>query len=81
MAKGPSGRIIAEIEPERKRAFYAALAADGLTFKDWLKAKSEDYIERHRQPEFSNLVADLETHQSVAEDYAAYEKREERKAP
>lgn len=78
MAKGPSGRIIAEIEPERKRALYAALAADGLTFKDWLMATSADYIQRQRQPEFSNLFANPESAKAVAEGPATYEKRKER---
>ena len=41
MSIGTSGRIVIEIEPESKRQFYAALARDGLTLKDWwIQARS-----------------------------------------
>lgn len=42
MARGDSGRIVVEIEPEMKRRLYSALALSGSTLKDWfLKAASE----------------------------------------
>ena len=50
MPKGDSGRIIAELDPELKREFYAALALEGLTFKDWLTRRIETFIQDHQQP-------------------------------
>lgn len=35
MAKGRSGRIVIEIDPELKRQLYSALAMDALTLKEW----------------------------------------------
>jgi hypothetical protein len=50
MAKGDSGRIIAELDPELKRKFYAALSLEGLTFKEWLQRRIEVFIDDHHQP-------------------------------
>lgn len=75
MARGPSGRIIAEIEPEQKRALYAALTADGLTFKDWLMATSSAYLKHRRQPEFFELFNMQDPTEVAAEDPAKYQKR------
>ena len=35
MARGESGRIVIEVEPEVKRRLYAALALSGSTLKHW----------------------------------------------
>jgi len=35
MAKGSSGRIVVEIEPEIKHELYEALDKEGLTLKEW----------------------------------------------
>ncbi len=40
-----SGRLVVDIEPEMKLALHAALAADGLSLKDWLVTRARDYIE------------------------------------
>ncbi len=50
MARGPSGRIVVEIEPDLKAALYEALARDALTFREWLVRQATDYIEVNRQP-------------------------------
>jgi hypothetical protein len=50
MSRGPSGRIVVEIEPELKRRLYAELYRDNLTLKDWLIAQAERYIAERRQP-------------------------------
>lgn len=47
MSQGPSGRIVVEIDPERKRALYEALSEDGVTFKQWLLKNLEDYLAGH----------------------------------
>lgn len=35
MARGESGRIVIEVEPELKRRLYATLALSGSSLKDW----------------------------------------------
>lgn len=35
MARGPSGRIVLEVEPELKHAIYAELDRRGITLKEW----------------------------------------------
>lgn len=36
MSRGPSGRIVVEIDPALKERLYGRLEADGETFKTWL---------------------------------------------
>lgn len=45
-----SGRLVVEVEPELKLALHAALAADGLSMKDWLVDRARDYIAERSQP-------------------------------
>lgn len=49
MARGPSGRLVVEIEPDLKRQLYGALSIDGLTFKDWLTMEASRYISSRNQ--------------------------------
>lgn len=50
MARGNSGRIVIEVEPEVKRKLYAALALSGSTLKDWFVKEAEQFSEDVRQP-------------------------------
>lgn len=50
MSRGPSGRIVVEIEPNLKRGLYAELARNGLTLKDWLIRQAQTYISESQQP-------------------------------
>lgn len=50
MSRGPSGRIVAEIQPELKRFLYAELARNGVTLKDWLISQARSYIAESQQP-------------------------------
>lgn len=50
MARGPSGRLVIEVDPNLKRNLHAALAAEGLTLKDWFLLRVTDYISQHHQP-------------------------------
>jgi hypothetical protein len=50
MSRGPSGRIVVELETGLKRRLYASLAGDGLTFKDWLIDQAERYLSARAQP-------------------------------
>lgn len=45
-----SGRLVVNIEPELKLALHAALAADGLSLKDWLVQYARDYVNERAQP-------------------------------
>lgn len=41
MSRGPSGRIVVEIDPDLKARLYERLEADGATFKMWLLRQIE----------------------------------------
>lgn len=56
MARGPSGRLVIEVDPILKRNLHAALAADGLTLKDWFLRRVSDYIAERRQPTLPGIV-------------------------
>ena len=44
-----SGRVVVELEPELKLALHAALAAQGLSLKEWLVKNAEVFVAEHRQ--------------------------------
>jgi len=44
MAKGPSGRIVIEIDPALKGRLYALLAGEGKTLKTWFLEQVSSYI-------------------------------------
>lgn len=50
MARGKSGRIVIEVEPELKNELYETLARSGKTLKDWFVAAAGEYCEEIRQP-------------------------------
>jgi hypothetical protein len=45
MARGPSGRVIVEVEPTLKRALHARLVVDGRSLKDWFLECAESYLD------------------------------------
>jgi hypothetical protein len=49
MSRGPSGRIVIEVEPDLKRRLYSALARDGRTLKDWFVGQANEYIDGSNQ--------------------------------
>lgn len=49
MAKGSSGRIVVEIDPETKLRLYSALGKQGLTLKSWFLYSAEHYINEEAQ--------------------------------
>ena len=59
-ARGKSGRIVIEIDPELKKELYFALTADDSTLKDWFIKKAKAYIEYRLDPQltFNNFVRD-----------------------
>ena len=50
MARGDSGRIVIEVEPEVKRRLYSALALSGSTLKDWFLKVAADFCDESVQP-------------------------------
>jgi len=50
IARGESGRIVIEVEPEVKRRLYAALALSGSTLKDWFIKNAATYCADAAQP-------------------------------
>ena len=50
MARGNSGRIVIEVEPEVKRRLYSALALTGSTLKDWFVKAAADFCSEAPQP-------------------------------
>ena len=57
MARGESGRIVLEIDPELKRQLYSALARENKTLKDWFIALAVQHVDTQQQPGlFSSLA-------------------------
>lgn len=50
MSRGPSGRLVVELDPDLKHELYIALTLDSMTFKEWLTRQAERYISERRQP-------------------------------
>jgi hypothetical protein len=50
MSRGPSGRIVIEIDPELKSRLYRALGADNQNLKTWFVQRAENYITEQQQP-------------------------------
>jgi hypothetical protein len=48
MSRGPSGRIVVEVDPALKKRLHAALTLDGITLKDWFRQHAETYLKGHR---------------------------------
>lgn len=45
-----SGRLVVDIDPELKMALHAALAAEGMTLKEWFVTRASEFVSQHRQP-------------------------------
>jgi hypothetical protein len=67
MARGPSGRIVVEIDPAQKREIYALLSSKGNTFKAWLQRQISNYVDQHQQHPLSGLHAGDSSARSVQE--------------
>lgn len=60
-----------EVDPILKRDLHAALAADGITLKDWFLQHAANYIAERQQPSLPGIIryptADEEPSLRVAE--------------
>lgn len=50
MARGKSGRVVLEIDPELKRQLYATLESKQQTMKEWFIREAEGLVYGERQP-------------------------------
>ena len=50
MARGKSGRVVLEIDPELKRRLYASLENRQETMKEWFIKEAESLIYGDKQP-------------------------------
>lgn len=58
MPVGRSGRIVIEIDPERKQEVYAALEEDGSNMKKWFLERVDDYLRDRGQLSLRLMVTD-----------------------
>lgn len=54
MARGKSGRIVLEIDPEMKRKLYLTLEQNQKTMKEWFVKEASDLIYNITQPQVNN---------------------------
>ena len=50
MARGNSGKVVINVDPQFKEALYLAVTASGSTLKDWFIHQGRQYIDEQRQP-------------------------------
>ena len=50
MARGESGRIVIEVDPQAKKRLYAALELSGSTLKDWFLKEAASYCKEVAEP-------------------------------
>lgn len=50
MARGASGRIVIEVDPQLKGDLYVELSKHGSTLKAWFLEEARQYIRERRQP-------------------------------
>ena len=58
MARGKSGRVVLEINPELKRRLYATLENNQQTMKEWFIRKAEEFVYREKQPSLFDTPKD-----------------------
>lgn len=50
MARGDSGRIVIEVDPDLKDRLYVELARQRLTLKAWFVVAAEEFLQASSQP-------------------------------
>ena len=84
MARGPSGRLVIEVDPDLKRNLHSALAADGTCLKDWFLGCVREYFTHRHQPSLPGLThfprqSSSEARLRAAEDSGDYKTRKSHK--
>ena len=68
MARGKSGRVVLEIDPELKRQLYATLENKQQTMKGWFVKEAEGFIYGETQPSlFDTLNERSKKHNKTGE--------------
>jgi len=49
MAKGTSGRIVIEVDPDLKEQLYSALDKEGLNLKQWFLLNANEFLQDKTQ--------------------------------
>ena len=60
MAKGDSGRVVLEIDPDLKRKLYAVLALEQKTLKEWFTESSSSYVKERLKAELDSFGSEKE---------------------
>lgn len=71
MARGKSGRVVLEIDPELKRQLYATLENKQQTMKEWFVKEAEGLIDGETQPSLFDTL----TNQSKNDNTAGEKRR------
>lgn len=58
MARGESGRIVIEIDPEQKDTLYNAITKNGLTLKNWFIQQATQYLSERDQMLKATVVSE-----------------------
>lgn len=68
MARGKSGRVVLEIDPELKRELYRTLENNQQTMKEWFIKEAEEFIYGENQSSlFDNLDKNTKSKKRVSE--------------
>lgn len=58
VARGSSGRIVLEIEPDIKEDLYRALEKEGLTLKEWFLKNTSSFLTMQGQMQLFSATAE-----------------------
>lgn len=66
MARGDSGRIVIEVDPNLKAHLYVALTRQQLTLKAWFVAAAEEFLHVSEQPSLFAAESQAPPYSAVA---------------
>lgn len=81
MARGPSGKLVIEIDPELKDALHARLAQEKRTVKQWLVQQAEEYLRWQQASPDTKTVYGCVHHTQLKVAEAAVTTREAQESP
>ena len=58
MPKGPSGRVVIELDTEFKDELYSALEKEGLNMKQWFVSTASEFLKNRSQLNLQLISAD-----------------------
>lgn len=81
MARGPSGKLVIEIDPELKDALHARLAREKRTVKQWLVQQAEEYLRWKQALPDTGTVYGCVHHTQLRVAESAFTTREAQESP